>query len=258
MKKTKFIPGLAACFAATSLSSPAAVLIAGIDTWASTTAPTPTAAAGITATATASATGGDWSNSDGTGRGSSDDGTWGTTDLGTPSSTVSDVGSANFTLTNAKTDGQITITIVNGSGLDIDLDSFHFDALAFRPKAARTYSVNVLAGSDITVGTVASSEGNPQNDNSTNDITHLGGSLSGHNQHDDLDIDLTGLADSILEAGGTAIFQLAFSNGVGDSSGGHHLFLDNVAVSGDFIPIPEPSSIALLGLSGLALLRRRR
>lgn len=176
--------------------------------------------------------------------------------LGTPASSLTNIGAANLTLTNGKTDGEITLTILNNGATDIILESFNFDALAFRPNAARTYALNVLPGSDITVGTVFTS--------TSGAITHLGGglitddTLAGvHNQHDDIDLDLTGLADSTLEAGGTAIIQLSFTGGTG-AGGGHHLFLDNVAVGGTIAPIPEPSALGLLALSAGGLFLRRR
>ena len=256
MKKTMAM--LMAVASAGAMSASAAI-IAGIDNWDSVSAPTvPVTAANITATATASASVGGWSIADsGTdpGRGSSDDTTWGTySGDATPADATSNVGPANFTLTNAKPDGEITLTIVNNGLTDITLGMFHFDALALRPKAARTWAVNVLAGSDITVGNVYTS-GLPQNDNSTDAITHVGGALSGHDQHDDIDLSLAGLADNVLEAGGTAIFQLAFSNGVGDNAGGHHLFVDNVAVS----TIPEPATMGLMAIfgGGVMFFRRR-
>ncbi|MGC6467209.1 MAG: hypothetical protein ACON38_19345 [Akkermansiaceae bacterium] len=219
-------------------------VIAGWDTWESSTSPSSTVTApGVTASATASAVGGtaNWSNTDGggdPGRGSSDDATWGSFGgNGDLASSVTIVGAANLTVTNAKTDAQVTFTITNNGGSDIELEAFHFDALAFRPKAPRSYSLSVLPGSDITVGNVFTS-GLPTNDNSTNAISHLGGALIGHDQHDEVDLDLRGLADSTLEVGGTVIFQLEFKNGVGDGAGGHHLFLDNVAVSGSGATAP--------------------
>jgi hypothetical protein len=256
MKNTKFIPALAVSFAAATLSSSGAVVVAGIDAFDSTSAPTVgVTGAGITATATASANG-NWSTEGAAnaGRGSSGDGTWGTFAGPAAASTVTDVSSANLALTNGKTDGEITITIVNNGSVAYDLENFHFDAVAFRPNAARTYGLEVLAGSDITEGVVFAS--------SDDAITHLGGGLLTndtdpltHDQHDDIDISLAGLADFTLDAGETAIFQLEFTSGTG-SGGGHHLFLDNVAISGALVP--EPSSLALLGFGGLALLRRRR
>ena len=45
-------------------------------------------------------------------------------------------------------------------------------------------------------------------------------------------------------------FQLRFSNA------GGYTYIDNI--TGDFTAIPEPGSLALLGLGGLCLLRRRR
>ena len=60
---------------------------------------------------------------------------------------------------------------------------------------------------------------------------------------------LGGLAGHTLEAGGTAVIQLAFSSGTGDG-GGHHLFLDNVGISGiiELAADPEPPVLEV-GLS---------
>ncbi len=255
---------LLAMFAAFAMpqSAQADVVIAAIDNWDSTTAPTVgIVATGFTATATASTSSGAWSISDsGTdpGRGSSVDTTWGTFDgNGTAASSVTDLGTANFTVTNGRPSAEVTLVINNTGSDDYDLNNFHFDAVAFRPNAPRTYTLEVLSG-DITNGIVFASDA-PQNDNSTNAITHLGGSLgTTHDVHDDLDISLAGLADNTLAAGESATIQIAFSNGTG-SGGGHHLFLDNVGVSGAIaVAIPEPSSLALLGLSGMAMVIRRR
>lgn len=252
---------LVTSLAASAMSASGASIIAGWDTWDSSTAPSSTVtAAGVTASAAASASTGSWSIADSggdPGRGSSVDTTWGSFDgNGNPASSVTNVGPANMTVTNGRPSAEVTFTITNGGAVDLDLDAFHMDVVAFRPNAPRTYALNVLAGSDISVGNVFTSDA-PLNDNSTNAITHLGGGLgTGHDVHDDLDLDLSGLADRTLAPGETAILQIAFSNGTG-SGGGHHLFLDNVAVSGDFA-IPEPSSSLLLSLSGLALAFRRR
>lgn len=241
-------------------TSSAAIIVAGLDDWDSTTAPTvPVTAAGVTASATASASSGAWSISDSgadPGRGSSVDTTWGTFDgNGVAASAVTNVGTANFTVTNGRPSAEVTLTITNNGAADIALDAFHMDVVAFRPNAPRTYALNVLAGSDITVGNVFTSDA-PMNDNSTNALTHLGGGLgTGHDVHDDLDLALSGLADSTLEVGGTAIIQIAFSNGTG-SGGGHHLFLDNVAISGNVVPEPSTCLLAMLGLVVTALGRK--
>ncbi len=253
---------LIACVALCSHTVYSATIVAGWDTWDDPSAPSATVtAAGVTATATASAEGGasNWSIADtgsDPGRGSSDDTTWGTFDgNGVPASAVTNVGEANMTLTNAKTDGEVTITITNNGTLAVVLETFHFDGLAFRPKAARKYALNVLSG-DITNGNVFTSD-DPMNDNSTNAITHLGGGLSGHDQHDDVDIDLTGLADNTLAAGESAMIQLQFTMGAGDNSGGHHLFLDNVAVSGTIVPEPSTCLLALLSMVSMTAFCRK-
>ena len=254
MKTTnKTMTALALSLAAGSMSASAAIVVAGWDSWDSTTAPSSTVtAAGVTATATASASTGNWAITDSTGdpgRGSSDDTTWGSFDgNGNLASTVTNVGVANFTVTNGRPSAEVSFTITNGGTVDLDLATFHMDVVAFRPNAPRAYQLNVLSG-DITNGTVFTSI--------DDEITHLGGNLVGHDQHDEIDLDLSALADNTLAAGESAVIQIAFSSGTG-SGGGHHLFLDNVAVSGDFAAIPEPSSILLLALSGLGLGFRRR
>ena len=242
-----------ALISASLQSASAATLIAGIDAWDSVSAPTVThTLAGITATATASASTGSWSNDDrpsDLGRGSSGDGTWGNFDgNGVAASTVTSLGVASFTVTKGRPSAEVTLTIVNNGTGDLDLAAFHLDVVGLRPNAPRTYALNVLSGSDITVGNVVTSP--------TGAITSLGGRLSGHDQHDDIDIDLTGLADHTLAVGETAIIQIVFSDGTG-SGGNHDLFLDNLAVSGAFMNVPEPSSMILLCLAGFALLGRR-
>ena len=210
-------------------------LIAGWDNFDDATAPTvATSLSGVTATV--AITGSGWSNNDSSGRGSSKDTTWGTFE-GLP---AADAGTtavgANLALINGAATGDLTFTVTNSGSADIDLNSFHMDAVAFRPNAARTYALNVLSG-DMTVGNVFTSDG-PSSDNSTNAITHLGGGLLTddadpltHDQHDDVEIDMSGLADHTLAVGESAVIQIAFSNGTGNG-GGHHLFVDNVAFGG--------------------------
>jgi hypothetical protein len=110
------------------------------------------------------------------------------------------------------------------------------DALAFRPNAARTYALNVISG-DLTIGNVFTSSTSTSGDNPST-ITSLGGNLLTddadpltHDQHDDIDIDMSELPDHTLAVGESAVIQIAFSGGTG-SGGGHHLFVDNVAFSG--------------------------
>lgn len=208
---------------------PAIEILAGWESFDSDSNPAVSVTAdGIVASATVTAEGGSssWSRLDNgadPGRGSSEDGTWGSLEGNVAASAVTNAHGANLTLTNAKTDGDFTLTLTNNSSADVELNGVHFDAVAFRPKAARSYALEVLAGSDVTVGPVFASANAA--------ITDLGGGLNGHGQHDGVDIDLSGLADSTLEVGGTVILKLVFSGGAGDGSGGHHLFVDNVAVS---------------------------
>ena len=203
-------------------------LIAGWDNFNNASSPiVNTIAAGVTATV--AVTGPGWSNNDSSGRGSSKDTTWGTFAGPAVADAQTTAVGANLALVNGAESGDLTFTIANGGTNDLDLNSFHMDALAFRPNAARSYALNVVSG-DMTVGNVFTSAGGA--------ITHLGGGLLTddsdpltHDQHDDIEIDMSGLVDHTLAVGESAVIQIAFTGGTG-AGGGHHLFIDNVAFTG--------------------------
>lgn len=217
----------AAALIALPASSASAQIVAGWDTYTGTGADeipvdAPVVATGVTASFVTTTEDRPWTLADE--RGASSDGTWGTY-VGPPAAdtTVGTSNDQNLELSNATTGGTVTITINNNSGADIDLDAFHMDVLAFRPKAARTYSLDVMAGGAITAGNVYTS--------GDQEIKSQGGLPPDNDQGVDIDHDLTGLADSTLEDGGTVQFLLTFSGGAGDGSGGHDLWIDNLAVS---------------------------
>jgi autotransporter-associated beta strand protein len=216
----------AALFTAPTLTS-SAQIVAGWDTYLGSGADgfpieAPVLATGVTASFVTTSDGGPWVIIDE--RGASSDGTWGTL-VGPPAAdtTVGTSNDQNLELSNATTGGTITLTLNNNSGADIALNAFHMDALAFRPKAARTYTLDVLAGGAITAGNVYSS--------GDQEIKSQGGLPPDNDQGVDIDHDLSFLADSTLEDGGTVEFLLTFSGGAGDGSGGHDLWIDNLAIS---------------------------
>ncbi|TWU28635.1 BNR repeat-containing protein [Bythopirellula polymerisocia] len=207
-------------------------LIAGWATWDSGATPTASVtAAGVTGSAVTTTEGLNWHTTDG--RGASADGDWGTFAGPPTASTVAGDGvqNENLELPNATTGGTITFTITNNGTEDLELDGFHFNAYAFRPKAARAYELSVASG-DISNGVIYTS--------ADDEITHVAGAWDNY-AHDDISHSLLGLADNTLEVGGSVDFLLAFSSGDGDGSGGHDLWIDNVAItavvhliSGDF------------------------
>ncbi|MDB4740528.1 hypothetical protein OAF87_01785 [Akkermansiaceae bacterium] len=217
----------AAALVTLSASTSSAQIIAGWDTYSGTGADdvpvnAPIVATGITASFVTTTEGNAWNIIDE--RGASSDSTWGTY-AGPPAAdtTIGTANDQNLELSNATTGGTITITITNNSGADIDLNAFHMDALAFRPKAARTYNLEVLPGGAITAGNVHTSADLA--------ITSQGGLPPDNDQGDDIDHDLSALADSTLENAGVVEFLLTFSGGIGDGSGGHDLWIDNLAIS---------------------------
>ena len=207
-------------------------VVAGWDQWSSSTAPVASVTAvGITATATASTTGANWSTTDNgsSGRGSSGDGTWGSFDGGgVAASGVTSGTGVNMTALNGVTSAEMTLTLTNNGPADWNLEGFHMDVFAFRPNAPRTYQLEVLSG-DITNGSVFES--------SIDEINHVAGTLAGSNDtHDQIDLFFVELADRTLEVGESATIKITFDGGV-ESSLGHHLFLDNLAVSGFTAPL---------------------
>jgi hypothetical protein len=225
-----------------------AAIIAGWDRWDSASAPTASVLApGVTGSAVTTTEGLAWNTNDE--RGASADGTWGSF-AGPPAAdtTVGTNDDQNLELPNATTGGTITFTISNNGTTDLELNAFHFDSYAFRPKAARTYELSVLAGGGITDGVIYTS--------GDLEIPHVGGAFD-NLAHADIDHSLTGLADHTLAVGESVDFLLAFSGGVGDGSGGHDLWVDNVGVS--VVTIPEPSTcfLALLGMASVSMLGRK-
>jgi hypothetical protein len=225
------------------MSASADFVVAGWDNFNNSSSPTATVyAAGVSGTSANVS----FSNAGAEDRGSSSDTTWGSFDGNGQPADATIVGTGVNLVCYSGDSGSITLTIVNNGATDLDLANFHMDALAFRPRASRTFAVDVLAGSDITVGNVYTS--------AVQVITSLGTAPNvAQDQHDEFDISLAGLADSTLEVNGTAIIQVAFTGGT-PGSGGHHLWVDNIAVSA----IPEPATFSMLAVCGGAIMFMRR
>jgi hypothetical protein len=217
----------------------AAVLV-GFENWITNN---PNAGAGVinAATTTAADFSGDsttgtvgWGRS---GSGANDDGTFGT--LAGAETTVAF--NRGLSMNNG-VNGFMDFSITNSSADDYELDFFHFDTGTFRPNAAHEWTVSIQSG-DLTAQSIQSG--------SADNIA--GGTVDWY----DYDIDLSGLTGgNVLAAGQTATFRLDLAGGTGAS--GHHQYVDNIAISGSVIAVPEPSSLALLGLCSAGIVARRR
>lgn len=185
---------------------------------------------------------GDWRENNAA---ASTDGTFGT--LAGASSTTGPASSGTYlgqTPVNGQSIGSYNFTITAGAE-GLILESFHFDARRKRSNSATTWTVSSVAG-DIELTTIQSGS--------------LGSALGGvgPTDHLDFDIDLTGLTDNVLAAGQTATFKINFTGGGSANNNDQHTYLDNVAIAGTVVPIPEPTSLALLGLGSLLIARRRQ
>jgi len=221
----------------------AANIVAGWDSWGNGSDPV---AASFTDDVSASAAvGGGQTLTFSDGRGGSSDGTYGA--LAGPPSASTTVGVDGVALAFANgNSGFADITLTNNGSLGLDMSEFVFDTYARRPNAARTYELSIAAGGGLSEGVVFTS--------ASQAVTHTSGSLS-TTVHDEIGIDLSSLADATLGVGESVTFELNFTGGsVG--SGGHDLYIDNLAVTAN--PVPEPTSLALLSLGSLLVARRRR
>lgn len=170
--------------------------------------------------------------------------TFGTLDSSTATGTgeYDNAGGSHLSLNNAAV-GFIDITVTNSTADDYVLDTFHFDHGATRPGAADAWTLSVESGA-LTAGTV-NSGGAPNG----------GGATAAWGEFDE---SLSGLADNTLEAGQSVVFRLNLARDSTQGPAGHHAYLDNIAITGSVAAIPEPSSLAILGLAGLGLFVHRR
>lgn len=222
MKKIILITLFAALAMPQFADAQQAQIVAGFETWAS--------AANLPGTASFTGTGtGTYTSDNGSidVEASSTDGTFGSSTLATSDAT-NESNSDGSRLINGE-NHTYTFTFTNTSGSDIDLDAFHFDLGTLRPDSARTWTLSVDAGGSLSSSAaLATGTIDPP-------------AVPGEPEFSDIDVDLTGLTDSTLDANGTAIFTLQLTGGI-PGSAGHHGFLDNVAISS--VPVQQGPIIA--------------
>lgn len=224
-----------------------AQLLVGWDFWGGLNSTTSTAANlsidpdmdGTASLAQILGSGNDWNSA---GNGGSSTGTFGTN---IPGADTANNGGVTAIRTVPATSVYIDFQLVNNTSNSYVLAEFAFDAWRSFGGSPSTYNLEVLAGSDITVGSIVSGAGFGTQIGVTPLFT-----AGATNNYPGFDIDLTGLADRTLAPGEDATFRLTIGAGTTGQ-----LYLDNVAVA-----IPEPSSALLFGVAGamILFLRRRR
>jgi hypothetical protein len=137
----------------------------------------------------------------------SDDGDYGS--LVSPTAPVN-----NDTLKITGSNDVTSLTITNQSGANIDLSMLHFDIGVWWP-GINDFTLSVSG--DVTASNLL-----------TSSITELGG---GNGNYDDHDLDLTGLSDHTLEAGGSVTFTFTLET-VDPGAEEVGVWIDNIALMG--------------------------
>lgn len=168
-----------------------------------------------------------------------------------------DTGSNNNYTTNltqaTAADSYFSFTVTNNSGLALQLDTFSVDTAYTNSFRAGYGLFSSADGFDAIAADLIASRETTTNfasfdEASTTQETDLL-TLSGAGAN-------VASTDFLLADGDSLTFFLVGSQN--SSSDTRSWEFDNISISGTTIPVPEPSSTALLGLGGLALLLRRR
>jgi len=167
----------------------------------------------------------------------SNDYTWGGTVLDV---LPQDSGSRQIVQSGTVTPWSLTLTVTNNGSGNVVLDDLHF-----RVKK----DVNNQGPPSVTIAYTAGDLGGPSSNSYLipNGITNHTVDLA----------TLLSLSDTTLGASESATFTWT-TDAPQDPGGNTGLRIDNFAISGEVVAIPEPTSLALLCLAGLAMIARRR
>ena len=115
------------------------------------------------------------------------------------------------------TNNVATLTITNTTVADIELSTFNFDIGRWYPAAADEFTLSVSGDVTDTPALLVSN------------LTVLGFQVY---DFDDIDVDLTGLADHTLSSGESLVFTISLTPKEGSTY--YNVWIDNIALMGDF------------------------